>query len=502
VTAPLWAAMAKVEQLAGMDAAFLYMETPTQHMHVCGTMILEPIDEAADGGEDATAARRAAAERLTDLILRRIAELPEFRRRIVETPLSLSHPAWVEVPRFRPRNQVRQVTVDAPGTSAQLAEVVGRIAAKPLDRRRPLWELWIVQGLERGRIGVVLKVHHAVVDGIAALGVLGRLFTTEPGTAESPQSSPRRPRRRPAPTPLDLAGAVWDAAAEAPGKIAHALNRTGHALVSLARDSVHLITTRERPAMWFSSPRTVFNCALTAERAVAFGRVPLATVKRIKNAFGVTVNDVVLAACARALGHYLREHGEAPQRPLVASVPISEHGIEGPVTSINRASVMFIGLPVHLDDPAAVVRSIHEQSIGGKRVYETFGPYMLAEWVDIAPPPLFAAAMGAYSRWKLAEYVPPVHSLVISNVPGPPMPLYAGGARLVAAYPFGPILEGAAVNISVMSYDSAVDMGLITCPRAVPRPAEIARGFERAVDELAAAADSRAKESALYGLQA
>jgi diacylglycerol O-acyltransferase len=493
--------MAKVEQLAGMDAAFLYMETPTQHMHVCGMMILEPLEVAQEPTDDAAAALREATERLTDLIADRIAELPAFRRRIVETPLNLSHPAWVEVPRFRPRNHVRQVTLEAPGSSEQLAEVVGRVAGRPLDRRRPLWELWVVHGLAGGRIGVVLKVHHAVVDGIAALGVLGRVFSTAPG-AEPLEPSPKRPPREPEPTPLDLAGAVWEAATQAPGKVAHALTRTVHALTGLASESVRLITTRERPAMWFSSPRTAFNRALTADRAVAFGRVPLATVKDIKNTYGVTVNDVVLAACARALGCYLRDHGATPQRPLVASVPISEHGIEGRVASINRASVMFIGLPVQLDDPVAIVRSIHEQSIGGKRVYETFGPYMLAEWVDIAPPPLFAAAMGAYSRWKLAEYVPPVHSLVISNVPGPPVPLYAGGARLIAAYPFGPILEGAAVNISVISYDGAVDMGLITCPHAVPRPAEIARGFERAMGELQAAAERRVKQTALYGAQA
>jgi WS/DGAT/MGAT family acyltransferase len=494
--------MRKVEQLAGIDAAFLYMETPTQHMHVCGTMILEPADATTtDTSGDAIASRRAATERLTELLLHRISSLPAFRRRIVETPFGLSHPAWAEVPRFRARNHLRQITLESPGTTEQLAEVVGRIAATPLDRRRPLWELWMIHALEGGRIGVVLKVHHSVVDGIAALGVIGRLFTTELG-AEPSEPTPKRHRRRPGPTPLELVGSVFDAAVNAPGKIASTLNRTGHALVSLARDSVHLITTRERPAMWFSSPRTAFNRALTAERAVAFGRVPLATVKGIKNAFGVTINDVVLAACARSLGEYLRLHGETPRRPLVASVPISEHGIDRPVTSINRVSVMFLGLPVHLDDPEAIVRSIHEQSIGGKRVYAAFGPYLLAEWVDIAPPPLFAAAVGAYSRWRLADYVPPVHSLVISNVPGPPVPLYAGGARLVAAYPFGPILEGAVINISVMSYDGAVDLGLITCPRAVPRPAEIARGFERAIDELAAAAEARAKATALYGLQA
>jgi len=230
--------------------------------------------------------------------------------------------------------------------------------------------------------------------------------------------------------------------------------------------------------------------------------VPLATVKHVKNAFGVTVNDVVLAACARALGQYLREHGETPRRPLVATVPVSEHGAGGGVTSANRVSAMFIGLPVHVDDLETVVRSIHEQSIGAKKVYASFGPYLLAEWVDMAPPPLFSAAVGLYSRWQLAEYLPPAHSIVISNVAGSPVPLYASGARLIAAYPLGPVLEGAAVNISVMSYDGALDVGLITCPRAVPHPSEIARGFERATDELAAAAGVRAKATALYSLRA
>jgi WS/DGAT/MGAT family acyltransferase len=244
--------------------------------------------------------------------------------------------------------------------------------------------------------------------------------------------------------------------------------------------------------MLFSSPRTSFNHALTPKRAVGFGRVPLATVKKIKNAFGVTVNDVVLAACARALGEYLRAHGETPRRPIVATVPVSEHAGESAPMRGNRVSAMFIGLPVHLDDLALVVHSIHEQSIGAKKVYAAFGPSMLAAWADLMPPRLFAAAMARYSRWRLAEYVPPAHSVVISNVPGPPMPLFAGDARLVAAYPLGPVLEGAAVNISVMSYLDAVDIGLITCARAVPRPSEIARGFERAVEELAAAAKTQA----------
>jgi diacylglycerol O-acyltransferase len=477
--------MTKVDQLPGIDAAFLYMETPTQHMHVCGTMILQPSTNVTGDAVDERDAHRQAVDRLIDVMLQRIGAIPAFRRRIVESPLSFARPAWVEVPRFRARNHLRRLSLDSPGGPDQLAQAVGRIAGVALDRSRPLWQLWIVDGLRDGCIAMVLKVHHAVVDGVAALGILQQLFTTEAHDAPPRRRSPSR-KHEPAPTSFEMAMYALGVLARAPAKVANTLNRTGKALVNLASKSIDLITTTERPAMLFSSPRTSFNRALTAERAVAFGRVPLATIKQCKSALGVTVNDVVLAACSRALGEYLRAHGETPDRPLVATVPVSEHGGEVPASGGNRVSAMFIGLPVHIDDLMAIVRSIHDQTIGAKRVYAAFGPSLLAEWADMMPPRLFAAAVSAYSRWKLADVVHPAHSVVISNVPGPPAPLYAGDARLVAAYPFGPVLEGASVNISVVSYDGDVDFGLITCPHAVPRPAEIARAFERAVDELAA----------------
>ena len=318
------------------------METPTQHMHVCGTMILQPSRGST---------LKTTTEGLTRLLLRRLSEIPAFRQRIVNAPFELTHPAWVEVPGFRARSHVRHATVPSPGNPDQLAEVVGRIAGKPLDRSRPLWELWILDGLENERIGIVLKVHHALVDGVAALGVLGRLFSTEEATL-APLSRAVRRKRKTVPTPLQLTASALQVLMRAPAKVVSTLGRTGNALVLLARQSVHLVTTAEHPAMLFSAPRTSFNRALSAERVVAFGRVPLATVKEIKNAFGVTVNDVVLAACSRALGQYLRAHGETPQRPLVATVPVSEHAADTTSTSVNRVSAMFIALPVQIDDSA------------------------------------------------------------------------------------------------------------------------------------------------------
>lgn len=482
-------AMKKVEQLRGLDAAFLYLETPTQHMHITGTMILEPgaADELEDP-EHAGGDRRDAIERLADMLLTRLASLPEFRRRIVQSPLGLTHPSWATVPNFRASEHMHRTTLDAPGTIAQLSGMVGRIASVPLARSRPLWELWIIDGLEERRVCVVLKVHHSLIDGVAALQVLARLFTMEPDTSVHPV--PGAPtEHETAPTAFDFAGSALAAAVQVPERVVHTFAHTGRALITLVRNSISLLTSRQRPAALFSAPRTLLNRALTPERAVAFGKVPLATVKQIKDAFGVTVNDVILAACARALGMYLSEHGEQLEYPLVTTIPVSEHGADDDGTMRNRVSAMFIGLPVHLEDAVLLLRSVHDQSVGAKRLYESFGPEMLAEWIDLAPPGLFASAANLYSRWKLADRVPPAHSVVISNVPGPPVPLYSGTSRLIAAYPLGPILEGAAVNISVMSYDGSVDIGLITCPEAVPEPSEIARGFERAIEELATAAE-------------
>lgn len=478
----------KVERLRGLDAAFLYLETPSQHMHVTGAMILEPDTGAASSSRlDGSSDEQAIAERITETLLHRLTEQEAFRKRLVEAPLGITHPAWVGVSRLDPREHVRFLTLAAPGTIDQLTEAVGRIASVPLDRSRPLWELWTIGGVEGGRIGVVLKAHHAILDGVSGLEVLGRLFTTEPETDTS-GASPETSAEQDEPTAAWLAASALLSVLRAPANIAQTLIHTARAAIPLVRGALEMASAAVRPAMPFSAPRTTLNRALTSERAVAFGSVPLAWAKEIKSAFGVTVNEVVLAACTRALGDYLRAHGEPPRQPMVASAPVSEHVAGESGGPRNRVSAMFVGLPVQLTAVSDIVEAIHVQSVGAKKIYASFGSAMLADWVELAPPALLAGAVGLYSRWQLAERLPPPHSVVISNVPGPQFPLYAGTARLVAAYPLGPVLEGAGVNISVLSYAGSVNIGLITCPRAVPEPSEIARGFERAVEELLTAA--------------
>lgn len=467
-----------IRRLRGLDAAFLYLETPTQHMHVTAMMVLEP---------DTNADREGTADAVTETLLRRLAEQEAFRSRIVAAPLGIAHPTWVDVPRFRPREHARSLTLLAPGTIDQLRAVVGSIAAVPLDRSRPLWELWTIAGVEGGRIGVVLKVHHAMLDGVAGVELLGRLFTAEPETGGAPPPSPHAAEAE-EPSVLRLMAGALAAGAHAPLNVAHALMHTARAVVPFVRTAITEASALVAPILPFSAPHGRLNHALTPERAVAFGRVALASVKEIKRAHGVTVNDVVLAAVTRALGDYLRAHGEAPGHPIVASVPVSEHVPDDVGTPSNRVSAMFVGLPVHLTRTEDILAFIHAQAHGAKEIHAALGPAMLADWAELAPPGPVTVAAGLYSRWQLAERLPPPHSIVVSNVPGPPCDLWVGTARLVAAYPLGPVLEGAGINVSVVSYAGSVDVGLITCPRAVPEPADIARGFERAIAEMLASA--------------
>ncbi len=476
-----------VERLRGFDAAFLYMETPSQHMHVTATMLFEPRAWSLPNGEPPDPEMVAAA--IAERVWQRLVEQEAFRRRLVEEPLAIAHPAWVDVASVDLREHLHLLTLPPPGSLTELAATVARIAEEPVDRTRPLWELWAIAGIEGGRVGIVLKVHHAILDGMSGVEVLGRLFADAPRARPAGAADGAAPD--PGPSAVTLAvSAIWSALAT-PAKVARTLLRTARAVAPVVRTSLSNAAAEISPVLPFSSPRTMLNRALTPERLVAFGSVPLAAVKEVKAAFSVTVNDVLLAACTRALGDYLRAHGDDPHEPLVASVPVSEHGTEGPEGLNNRVSVMFVGLPVQLTSVADVLAFVHAQSTGAKRVHGSFGTAMLADWAELAPPALFARAAALYSRWELAERLPPPHSVVISSVPGPPFPLYLDDTRLVAAYPVGPVLEGAGINISIISYAGSVDVGLITCPRAVAAPEEIARGFERAVAEMQQAAARR-----------
>jgi WS/DGAT/MGAT family acyltransferase len=291
-----------------------------------------------------------------------------------------------------------------------------------------------------------------------------------------------------------LRSAIGSLAAR-PVQIARVLRNTGRFALRALTDA----RPNAAPTLPFQAPRTTFNRAISPDRAVAFGRVPLADVKRVKDELGMTVNDVVLAACTMALRQYLAAHGEVPDRPLVACVPVA--GKSG-YDVTNDVSAMFVGLPVQIDDPLTQLRNVAEDCVRAKRLHRALGPSLIQEWAQLLPPGLSREGSRLFWRLRLAELIRPVHNLVVSNVPGPQVPLYAAGARVVEVYPLGPVLDGAGCNVTVLSYDGAVHFGIITCRRAVPDPTPIARSFEQAVAglvEVVAAAQLAARAQSSRG---
>ncbi len=464
-----------MERLSGLDASFLYLETPQMHMHVALCAILDP--SGLPGGYD--------FNRLQRLIASKVHLLPPFRRRLVDVPLGLHHPMWVEDPDFDIIHHVRRVMCPAPGGLEELGAICGRICSTPLDRSRPLWELWAIEGLEGGKFALVAKVHHAAVDGQSGAGLLVHLFSLTPDVEEP--AAPVAPRAEELPSSWEMVKEAVHERVRQPRELAELARKTA----SHVGEVVRMRRESEAPkgATPLTAPRTSFNGALTAKRNAAFARLPLAWVKEIKNAFGCTVNDVVLAITAGALRRYLDGRGELPSDPLVAVCPISV-APAGKVPGANHVSAMFTSLATHLADPIERLRVVRETTKGAKEEHSAIGADMLQTWAEFAAPTTFQLASRFYAAWKLADKHRPIHNLVISNVPGPPFSIYLGGARLVAVYPLGPVLEGAGLNVTVMSYCGSVDFGFMVAADLMPDVWDLAHAVQPACEELLAAAQT------------
>ncbi|MEU2043022.1 WS/DGAT/MGAT family O-acyltransferase [Nocardia niwae] len=459
-----------MERLTGLDASFLYLETGTQHLHVCALLILDPSpgDYSFEGFK---------AE-----LARRIPLIPQMRRRVYEVPLNLDHPVWVEDANFDLDYHVRRIAIAAPAGRRELAELLGDIASRPMDRDRPLWEMSVVEGLDDGKVAVICKYHHAAVDGITGANLMMHLCDPEPGVTKEVPEQQWRPERKPN---------DWQLLAEAVVKFP---TRAG--IVGMLPKTVGVVAgfaqrRRENKtgmAVPFSAPRTPFNLAITPHRAVAFTQVELDAIKEIRSAFGVKVNDVVLTVVAGALRSYLAGRDELPDRSLIASVPVSVHESTRHTAGINKVSALFARLGTDIADPVERLREVAEANRGAKEEHEVIGADFLQDWSKYAPPNTFRLAARMYSSLKLAEMHPVVHNLVVSNVPGPPMPLYFLGIRVDGMYPFGPVFHGAGLTVTVLSNNDKLNFGFIACKELVPDIGALTDAVPGVVAELLSAA--------------
>lgn len=455
-----------MEQLAGIDAGFLYMETPTLHMHTIKIVVLEAPDY------DFERTREALAERL--------GRRSPFRRRLVPIPFGLGHPLWVSDESFDLDQHVFRATCSPPGGLRELASVVSEVAGTQLDRRRPLWELHVVEGLADGQVAFVAKIHHCVADGVSALDLLLDLVRDAP-----PDDEAGLGRAEPAPSRARLVAIAlaegWRRLRALPGL----LLRTIRGLRSLRRYARG--HTGEAPTP-FHTPSTPFNASLTARRSFAVAQLSLSDVKHIKKHFGVTVNDVVLGICAGALRRLLDAAGGVPERPLLASIPISTRGPDAVRAYGNHVSNLITSLHTNLADPGERLQAISAGMRDAKARHEALGKDVFEGWVDYTPPRPYAASVRAWSALNVADHIRAPVNVIVSNVPGPRQPLTPDDARITALYSVGPILEGIGLNLTAWSYVDQLNIGVLACRDHDVDPWRVAACIEEATAELLSAA--------------
>jgi WS/DGAT/MGAT family acyltransferase len=488
-----------MRQLTSLDSQFLALETRRQTGHVGSVAILDP---------STTASGTLTCADIQALITERLPLLPPLRWRLREVPLGLDYPYWIDDEDFDLHFHVREIGLPAPGSDEQLAEQVARIVSRPLDRARPLWELYLISGLQSGHVAMLTKIHHAVIDGMSGAEIMGLLLDLTPEMRQIEATGPWGDNE---PVPGDL-GMLLRGVAGAARYPLRALGALPRALPNLEETQFKTIPgmaplgrivsraqqaiTRqdgivERTAL--QAPKTSFSGRVSAHRRFTFGQLSLADVKAVKNAHGCTVNDVIVSICAGAVRRWLIEHDELPDTPLVAQIPVSVRTEEQIGTYGNRIMLMAAPLHTEIADPVVRLQRTHESLGDMKERHRALPASLLADANHFIPPAVFSRA--ARLTFGIATSRPgrPVWNLVISNVPGPQFPLYCAGAKLVANYPVSVITHGMGLNITVMSYMGHLDFGIVADREQMPDVALLMGWLRDELDVLMPAPEPVAK---------
>lgn len=465
--------LSDLESVSGLDATFLYGETPTSPMHVGSVAVIEGSLEF---------------ETFKKVIHSRIHQVPKLRKRLMTIPFSIDYPYWVDDPHFNIDMHLNHVALPKPGDWKQLRKMASRIFREPLDQSRPLWSFTFVEGLDNlsqvkpGSVAIISKIHHVAIDGVAGAGLLGILFDLSPDTSEI--KPPREYKPRPLPNELGLMVKSSISFAKRPLKlpklVSNALEATMKA--GFITRAQHL----DLPTAPFSAPSTPLNGIISAQRKWNTTILTLDRVKALRKIMGTTLNDVILAICSGALRKYLSEKDKLPKKPMVAMVPISTREKED-AESGNKLSAMLVQLATDVEDPIERLETIYENTIRGKTYQGAMGAKSLANLAGAVPFGIANQAARLYSRFNLAKMHNPVFNVVITNVPGPQMPIYCHGHKMHSIMGMAPIIDGMGLIITVLSYNGNITISPTSDVNSMPDLNKFSRYILESANELEAA---------------
>ena len=467
-----------MQQLSGLDASFLYFETANAPMHISSMSIYDP-STMSEG--------RISYERLLANTEARLHLARCFRQKLARVPLDLDHPYWVEDAAFDLEFHVRHIALPKPGSWRQLCTQAARLHSQPLDLTRPLWEMYLIEGIDgvpglpKGSFAVVQKTHHAAIDGVSGTEMMAAIHDATPD-AEPPPVTKRWIAERD-PNTLDLLGRTLANNVRQPFRIARVLADTVPG-VRRYRD----VQRRSRIEETGECPRTRFNDAVTPHRVMGGALFDLGVIREIRKTItGATVNDVIVTLCGGALRKYLEAHEELPAQSLIAMAPISVRTEDQKGSAGNRVSTMSIAVRSDVADPAARLQAVHESTQHSKKLSNAIGANVMTDATQFIPGSLAGLAARASARLGLANRIRPFINTVITNVPGPQTPLYSAGARLVAMYGMGPVMDSMGLIHPIFSYCGGVTVSFTSCREMLPDPDFYEDCLRASYDELKAA---------------
>jgi len=474
-----------MEELSGLDASFLYLEAPNMPMHIGAVAIIEGSLKFED---------------FRQFVQSRLHTVPKLRQKLVSVPLDLDRPYWIDDPNFDLKQHVHRMVLPKPAGWEELRAIASQSFSRPLERDRPLWEFIFVEGLDalaqvpKGSVALISKVHHAAFDGKSGMDLMAMLYEASPIPKDLAPYIPKKAETMPSAVsllaksashlitlPVKLPGLLWDSTK-----------------ASLKAGFLKRSKGMSMPTLPFQAPKTRFNDTVDAQRIWNSALLDMSHVKTLRKAVpGATLNDVILAICAGGFRRYLLEKKELPTKPLVAMVPISTRTKEEKNAMGNQVSAMYVQLATDLEDPIARLQKIHRNTVEGKRYQDAVDAKSLVEYAELIPFGLASVAAQLYTRTALAKHHSPLFNVVITNVPGPQIPVYMAGHKLIVNMGTAPIFDGVGIIITICSYNNIISISPTSSLNLMPDLDDFTQYLRESAKELEAAVHKNTQASAV-----